>query len=422
MPTNILMPSLGFDMTSGAIARWLKNEGDKVTQGDAIAEVETEKATVEIQAFATGVLQKIVVPAGQTVPVGTVIGTIDAPGEAAAMTPAPAPSSAASPPTAAPAPQKTEPEPRPGDGNGWIKASPVARRMAQAEGLNLREIQGTGPGGRIVQRDVEEYIAHRQAKRAPVATPEPPPAAPFYKAPAPATPTAPVAAGQEMVLSRMRQAIARRMAESKQTIPHFYVTFDVNMTEAMRMREQLNALAPEGEKLSVNDLIIAAVARILKKWPVLGASFGGDRLQMHSAINIGVAVALESGLITPVLHDVDKKSLKELGREAHALVERTRANKMRPEDLTGSTFTLTNLGMFGVEEFSAIINPPEAAILAVGAVEKRPIVVGDEIRIAQMMKATLSVDHRVADGAQAAQFMRDLKTLLENPVNLLMGE
>ncbi len=219
----------------------------------------------------------------------------------------------------------------------------------------------------------------------------------------------------------MRQAIARRMAESKRTVPHFYVTFEINMTEAMRMREQLNKLASDEDKLSVNDLIVAAAARTLKKWPVFNASYQNDKLQMHTSINIGIAVALEAGLITPVVHDADKKSLKELAHESHAVVERTRINRMRPEDVSGGTFSVTNLGMYGVEEFTGIINPPEAAILAVGAVVKRPVVVGDDMRVAQMMKATLSVDHRVADGAQAAQFMRDFKELLEAPMNLLLG-
>jgi pyruvate dehydrogenase E2 component (dihydrolipoamide acetyltransferase) len=189
----------------------------------------------------------------------------------------------------------------------------------------------------------------------------------------------------------------------------------------MRMREQLNALGKDDEKISVNDLVIAAVARTLTKWRMFNASFRGDKLELHTAINIGIAVARDDGLITPVLHDADKKSLKELARASRALAERTRANKMRPDDLTGGTFTISNLGMFGVEEFSAIINPPEAAILAVSAVIKKPIVVGEQVQIAQMLKATLSVDHRVADGAQAAQMMRDLKTLLENPINLLIG-
>ncbi|CAG0983667.1 partial pyruvate dehydrogenase E2 component (dihydrolipoamide acetyltransferase), partial [Anaerolineae bacterium] len=246
-----------------------------------------------------------------------------------------------------------------------------------------------------------------------------------------ATPRAPVAptpapmpatgAGQ-VPLTRIRQAIARRMSESKQTVPHFYVTFEIGMTDAMKMREQLNNLVKEDEKISVNDLIVMAVAKTLTKWRMFNASFRGDALEMHEHINIGIAVAVTDGLITPVLHDVDKKSLKEIARESRALAERTRANKMRPDDLTGGTFTISNLGMFGVEEFSAIVNPPEAAILAVGAVVKKPIVEGDQVHIAQMMKATISVDHRVADGAQAAQFMRDLKALLENPVNLLLSD
>ncbi len=415
MTTNILMPSLGFDMTSGAIARWLKQEGDPVRQGEPIAEVETDKATVEIQAFVTGSLQKIAVPPGQSVPVGTVIGVIAAPGESlvpATAAAAPTPSPRAAP--AEPAPHPTaEAEPLPAAGDGWTKASPVARRMAQVEGVNLKELAGTGPGGRIIQKDVEEYVARRKASPAPIALPVAPPG--------PAAPVAAAAGAQEMALSRMRQAIARRMGESKQTIPHFYVTFDVNMTEAMRLREQLNALAPEKDKLSINDLILAAAARTLARWPVLNASYRGDKLELHPTVNLGIAVALETGLITPVLHDADRKPLNVLASEAHALVERTRANKMHPEDLNGGTFTLSNLGMYGVEEFSGIINPPEAAILAVGAIAKRPIVVGEEVRVAQMMKATISVDHRVADGAQAARFMRDLQLLLENPVNLLIG-
>ena len=287
--------------------------------------------------------------------------------------------------------------------NGWIKASPVARRIAETEGVNLADIAGTGPGGRIVEKDVKEFLARVKAtllhpERNEVKSKD---------------------AGQ-VPLTRIRQAIARRMSESKQTIPHFYVTFEIAMTDAMKIREQLNNLAKDDEKISVNDLVVAAVAKTLTKWRMFNASYRGDALEMHEHINIGIAVALTDGLITPVLHDVDKQSLKEIARESRALAERARANKMRADDLTGSTFTISNLGMFGVEEFSAIVNPPEAAILAVSAVIKKPVVVGEQIQIAQMMKATISVDHRVADGAQAAQFMRDFKALLENPVNLLL--
>ncbi|MCL5950853.1 MAG: 2-oxo acid dehydrogenase subunit E2 [Chloroflexi bacterium] len=430
MATNILMPSLGFDMTSGVIARWLKKEGDRVAEGEAIAEVDTEKATVEIQSFASGILQKILVQPGETVPVGTVIGIVASPEEAAsAPTPAQkAPTAAAVQPTPVPATAGAPAPARAESRDGWTKASPLARRMAKAEGIELGEISGTGPGGRIVQRDVEDYIAQRQVQppRAPAAPPSAPPApARLTPPPAPAqlTPApAPAAPGQQIELSRMRQAIARRMAESKRTVPHFYVTFEINMSEAMRMREQLNKLAPDEDKVSVNDLIVAAAARTIKKWSLFNASYQNDKLQLHNSINIGIAVALEAGLITPVLHDADKKSLKELARESHALVERTRVNRMRAEDVTGGTFSVTNLGMYGAEEFTGIINPPEAAILAVGAVVKRPVVVGDEVQVAQMMKATLSVDHRVADGAQAAQFMQDFKALLENPMNLLLSE
>jgi pyruvate dehydrogenase E2 component (dihydrolipoamide acetyltransferase) len=405
MATNVLLPALGFDMTSGAVARWLKNEGDAVREGEAIAEVDTEKATVEIQAFATGVLQKILVAPGQNVPVGTAIAIIGVAGETVNV---PATQPVAATPITNQSAEIKSPEAK---NDAWIKASPVARKIAEVEKINLAEIVGTGPGGRIVEKDVKQFLARRATM--------------------PAHPSTPLRSAQDasrsvqdtnpVALTRIRQAIARRMTESKTTVPHFYVTFEINLTEAMRMREQLNALGKDDEKISVNDLVIAAVARTLTKWRMFNASFRGDKLELHTAINIGIAVARDDGLITPVLHDADKKSLKELARASRALAERTRANKMRPDDLTGGTFTISNLGMFGVEEFSAIINPPEAAILAVSAVIKKPIVVGEQVQIAQMLKATLSVDHRVADGAQAAQMMRDLKTLLENPINLLIG-
>ncbi len=418
MSTNVVMPALGFDMTSGAVARWLKKEGDAVKQGEAIAEVDTEKATVEIQAFATGTLQKILIQPGQNVPVGTTIGVIAGTGEAAPAAPiaqpaeakkavsAPAPIRQPTVSAAVPQQKRTTAVPTTlSSADNWIKASPVARRMAEAEGVSLADIAGSGPGGRIVEKDIRAFLDQRTLAR-PVA----------------AAPGAAPKPGEVIELSRIRQTIARRMAESKTTVPHFYVTFDINMTNAMQIREQLNNLAPENEKVSVNDIVVAAVARTLSKWRVFNASYRGDKLEQHPSINIGIAVAREDGLITAVLHDVDKKSLKELARESRALVERTRANKMHSEDLSGSTFTVSNLGMFGVEEFSAIINPPEAAILAVAAVRKTPVVDGNDVRVAQMMKATISVDHRVADGAQGARFMQDLKLLLENPVNLLIND
>jgi pyruvate dehydrogenase E2 component (dihydrolipoamide acetyltransferase) len=397
MPTDVFMPSLGFDMTEGKLARWLKQEGDRIQKGEAIAEIETEKATVEIEADASGVLAKIIVQAGQTVPVGTVIGVIAEAGEKLEAAPAaPAPPSPPAPPppvTAETGEKAAPPEAR-------VKASPVARRMAEEAGIDLRRIQGTGPGGRIMERDVQSAIEAR---------PQPP---------APAAETAPAAPAP---LSRMRQAIARRMTESKRTAPHFYVTVEIHMDEAMKLREQLNRLAPDAEKISVNDLVVAAAARTLNRFPAMNASYRDDRIETHPRVNIGIAVALEEGLIPPVLHDADKKTLRTIAVESKALGERARANRLRSDDLGSGTFTVSNLGMFDVDEFIAIINPPEAAILAVGAVTPRPAAIGGEVRIASMMKATLSVDHRVSDGATAARYMQELKKLLENPFNLLAG-
>ncbi len=428
--TNVTMPSLGFDMTAGKVARWLKKEGDEITKGQAVAEVETEKATVEIEAFASGVLQKILVPAGETVPVNTPIGIIADAGEQVAASPAPSPQSTSmidqaeeAPPSSTTPDQRTRlpaqpsapSSPAPSDGER-VKISPVARNMANAAGLKIESIKGTGPGGRITEKDVRARIAQQAA------APAPQPAIPATSAPAPQTAPASMPASQQQVsLSRMRQTIAQRMTQSKTTTPHFYVTMEINMAEAMKLREQLNALASDAEKISVNDLIVAAVARTLPKFPTFNASYQGDKLDMHSNINIGIAVAVEEGLLTPVLHDADKKVLKQIASETKAMSERARANKMRPEDLGPSTFTVSNLGMFGVDEFAAIINPPEAAILAVGAVTKRAVVIDEQIAIAPMMKATLAVDHRVADGAQAGRFLQEFKKLLENPVNLLLS-
>jgi pyruvate dehydrogenase E2 component (dihydrolipoamide acetyltransferase) len=403
------MPSLGFDMTEGLLARWLKNEGDPVVKGQAIAEIETEKATVEIEAAVSGILARIIVQAGETVPVGTLIGVIAEAGEevTAESAPSPAPSSPAPPAHAPPAPPSSPPPvpvPEAGEGaapsEARVKASPVARKMAEEAGLDLSRVKGTGPGGRVVERDVQAAIA---AGSAPA-----PPGVPAGPAP-----------GGTVPLNRMRKTIARRMTESKTTAPHFYVTVEINMDDAMRMREQLNGLATEAERISVNDLIIAAAARTLARFPALNASYREDNLEMHSQVNIGIVVALEDGLIPPVLRDADKKNLKRIAAESRELTERARANKLRSDDLGGGTFTVSNLGMFDVDEFIAIINPPEAAILAVGAVTRRPVAAAGEIRIALLMKTTLSVDHRVADGAQAGRFMQEFKKLLENPVNLL---
>ncbi|MHB8942233.1 MAG: dihydrolipoamide acetyltransferase family protein [Desulfobacteria bacterium] len=396
MATDVIMPSLGFDMTEGQLARWLKNEGDPVGKGQAIAEIETEKATVEIEAAVSGILARIIVHAGETVPVGTLIGVIAEAGEEVTAVSAPSPSPPAPPPPAS--------VPEAGEGaapsEARVKASPVARKMAEEAGLDLSRVKGTGPGGRVVERDVQAAIATGSAPA--------PPGVPAGPAPGAAVP-----------LNRMRKTIARRMTESKATAPHFYITVEINMEDAMKMREQLNVLAPETERISVNDLIVAAAARTLARFPALNASYREGNLEMHSQVNIGIVVALEDGLIPPVVRDADKKPLKRIAAESRALTERARTNKLRSDDLGDGTFTVSNLGMFDVDEFIAIINPPEAAILAVGAVTRRPVAVAGEVRIASLMKTTLSVDHRVADGAQAGRFMQEFKKLLENPVNLL---
>jgi pyruvate dehydrogenase E2 component (dihydrolipoamide acetyltransferase) len=424
MSTDIIMPALGFDMTEGLLARWLKNEGDPVEKGQAIAEIETDKATVEIEAAAAGILTRIIVHAGETVPVGTLIGVIAEAGKEVAAGSAPAPSASAPspspqappPPSSAPPPPPTAPLPQPsatpsptpvpeaGEDSApsgvRVKASPVARKMAEEAGIDLSRIKGSGPGGRVVERDVQAAIAAGSA-------------------PAPPGVPAGPASGATVPLNRMRKTIARRMAESKAAAPHFYITVEINMDDAMKMREQLNALSPEAEKISVNDLVVAAAARTLARFPALNASYRGDNLEMHPQVNIGIVVALDDGLLPPVLRDADKKPLKRIAAESRALAERARTNKLRSDDLGGGTFTVSNLGMFDVDEFIAIINPPEAAILAVGAVTPRPVAAAGEVRIAPLMKTTLSVDHRVADGAQAGRFLQEFKKLLENPVALL---
>ena len=406
MATEVIMPSLGFDMTEGVVARWLKKEGEQVEKGQPIVEIETEKATVEVEAAASGVLKEIIVPEGETVAVGTVIGMIAAPDEMTAVKPAKKPEARVPSPlpeeepegseeeTGAGKPEEAEPAER------RVKASPVARKMAGEAGIDLARIRGSGPGGRVMERDVQAAMAAGPSPAEPEARAGPP-------------------AGESVPLNRMRMAIARRMAESKARAPHFYVTVEINMDEAQKMREQLNRIAPDSEKISVNDMIVAAAARTLARFPDMNASYHEGSLEKHSRIDIAIAVALPDGLVPPVLRDADRKSLRDVAAGTKALSERARAGRLRSGDLGSSTFTISNLGMFDVDEFIAIINPPEAAILAVGAVIPRPIAAEGVVRIASMMKTTLSVDHRVADGAQAGRFLQEFKTLLENPVNLL---
>jgi pyruvate dehydrogenase E2 component (dihydrolipoamide acetyltransferase) len=416
MAYRVTMPQLGYDMTEGAVARWRKREGEPVQRGEVIAEIETDKATVELEAFSSGVLRKILLPAGQRVPVGTLMAVIADPDEPiddilreAGVQPAPA-----APAQPAEAPGEARPAAPPAE-EVRVRATPVARRLAEELGIDLRQVKGTGPEGRITREDVEAYAARLREQAAPAA-----PAPPRAEAPAPAAPPPAVPEAVEEPLSRMRQTIARRMTESKQQAPHFYVTVEVDMTEAMRLRAQLNAQLEEEARLSVNDLIIKAAAKALTKFPRLNSAFAGDRLRVFKAVNIAMAVATTDGLLAPVVHDAVGKSIFEIARETKELARRAREGHLRPEDQVGGTFTVSNLGMFDVENFAAIINPPNAAILATGSVQRRPVVRGDEVAVADVMKATISVDHRVTDGAEAAQFLGEFKRLLENPVSLLI--
>ncbi len=411
MAYRVTMPQLGYDMTEGAVARWRKREGESVQRGEVIAEIETDKATVELEAFASGVVRKILLPEGQRVPVGTLIAVIAEPDEPIddilKEAGAPPGLAAAAPQAGAGAPATAQAE---AAEEVRVKATPVARRLAEELGIDLRQVKGTGPEGRITREDVEAFAARLRE--------QPAAAAPRPEAPPPSPVGVPEAA--EEPLSRMRQTIARRMTESKQQAPHFYVTVEVDMTEAMRLREQLNAQLEEEARLSVNDLIIKAAAKALLKFPRLNSAFAGDRLRVFKAVNIAMAVATPEGLLAPVIHDAAGKSVFQIARESKELARRAREGRLRADDQVGGTFTVSNLGMYNVESFSAIINPPNAAILATGSVQRRPVVRGDQVVVADIMKATISVDHRVTDGAEAAQFLGEFKRLLENPVSLLI--
>ncbi len=447
MITKVLMPKLSEAMESGKVIKWLKREGEPVKGGDVIAEIETDKANVEIEAFGGGVLRKIIVPDGGQVPVGQLIGVIAEPADDIGSVVADAPKGVATAPAAAapvrllpaeetytstpattavvsmsPEPSRVHagasPAAAPPPGAGRVKASPLAKKIAAQSGVDLRLLQGTGPGGRIVRRDVETVLAAAPAPPAPV-TPLAPPAPPAAARPAFAVPPRPAVEFEDIPLTSMRAAIAKRMPLSKGPVPHFYVTSDVAMDRAWELRTELNAL--EGSpKVSVTDLVIRACALALRRLPAVNASFQGQAVRVYHRVHIGIAVALEGGLITPVLRDCDAKPLAQIAAESRDLAERARIGKLRVQELSGATFSISNLGMFDVEEFSAIINPPEGAILAVGSVLEKPVADGGQIRVGRRMKMTLSCDHRVIDGATGARFLQDVKRLLEEPLRLLV--
>ncbi|MDA0987656.1 MAG: dihydrolipoamide acetyltransferase family protein [Chloroflexi bacterium] len=410
MATTVVMPQMGFDMQEGTIVRWLKQEGEEVKRGEPIAEIETDKAVVEMEAYASGIVLKTVFPEGATVPVGQTIAFIGEAGEAIPEgEPAAKAAAAAQPGATAAQPEEaaSKAEESPAQ-SGEVKASPLARRLAEENGIDLAKVTGSGPGGRITKDDVLAYEAGMSEA--------PPAVAPREEAPTP--PGGPD--GELVPLSRMRQAIARRTAQSKREVPHFYVTADIDMTLTMTLRGQINDALNGEARVSVNDLIVKACALALVKFPTFNASFEGDHLRMNSGINVGVAVAVEQGLLVVSLGDCRDKSVVDISKTSKEVVERAQSGVMREEDYTGSTFSISNMGMFDVDSFSAIIYPPQAAVIAVGTVRKQPVVRDDQITIGQVMKATLSTDHRVADGAQAAQFLVEIKRVLENPVNLLL--
>ena len=444
MATNILMPALSPTMTEGTLARWLKKEGEKVRSGDIIAEIETDKATMEVEAADEGILGKILVPGGtEGVKVNDVIALLVEEGEAVPEGPAPAkaaapPSAEAKPaeakPAEAPAPAAArqadtpainpQPEP-PGKAadQARIFASPLARRMAQQAGLDLTAVTGSGPQGRIVKADVEAAMKRPTAPQRsaePVTVPAGTPAA----APKPSAAPPPSAAHKALPNSGMRKVIARRLSESKATIPHFYVAMDFELDALLKLRADLNAQSPkEGPgafKLSVNDLIIKACAVALRRHPGVNASWTEEAILQFEDVDISVAVAIPEGLITPIVRGADRKGLATISNEMKDLGARAKSGKLKPEEFQGGGFSVSNMGMYGVSHFSAIINPPQAAILAVGVGEKRPVVKNDALAIATVMTCQLSVDHRVVDGALSAEFMATLKGLIENPLSLML--
>ncbi len=422
MATNILMPALSPTMTEGTLSRGLKKEGENVRAGDVIAEIETDKATMEVEAVDDGVLGKILIPDGtENVKVNEPIAILVDKGEPvpAAPPPPPPPQRQQARPPAASSPQPAVPQPQAGNGQDAggerIFVSPLARRMAKQAGLDLAALKGSGPNGRIVKADIEAAV-----QKAPVAAP--PAAAPAAPV---ARPSAPIAAPHRLVPhSSIRKVIARRLTEAKATIPHFYVSMDVEIDALIRRMNELNAKSPkEGPDaylITINDLVIKASAVTLRRVPAVNAAWTDEGMALVDDVDISVAVAIPDGLITPIVRRADQKGLATIRREMKDLAARAREGKLKPEEFQGGGFSISNMGMFGVTEFAAIINPPQAAILAVAAGQKRPVVKNDSLAIATVMTCTLSVDHRVVDGALGARWLREFKRIVEDPLSLLL--
>ena len=426
MPIQILMPALSPTMTEGTLAKWLKGEGDSVESGDILAEIETDKATMEIEAVDEGVLGKIMIAEGsEGVPVNTVIAVLleegedasaldgmdAAPAAAAPSAPEPAPQAASAAPT--PQPATASPIPPAASAAERIFASPLARRMADQAGLDLTAVGGSGPNGRIVKRDIEAALSGGHPTTAPATA-----AVPVAR-PAPQ----PGVAYTEIANSTMRKVIAQRLSEAKRDIPHFYLSVDCEIDALLALRQDLNGRSPDGEgayKLSVNDFVVRAVALALRQVPAANATWTEEAILLYTTVDVSVAVATPGGLITPVLRNADTKGLAAISNEVKDLAGRARDGKLVPEEYQGGGFTISNLGMYGVKDFSAIINPPQSCILAVGAGEQRPVVHDGALAIATVMTCTLSVDHRSVDGAVGAELMAAFKRLVEEPLTMLL--
>ncbi|HLK09928.1 MAG TPA: dihydrolipoamide acetyltransferase family protein [Candidatus Binatia bacterium] len=404
MSIDVTMPKLSDTMEEGKVLRWLKHVGDRVAPGDVLAEVETDKADMELEAYDEGVLAEVRTQEGETVAVGTVIAVLAGPGEgvtAAPTPPAPAPPKPPAARAESPRPtlvRRAEPPPPAAPGER-VRASPLARRVAEEHGVDLAGIAGSGPGGRIVERDVRAAVGGREA---------------------PASPAEAPAAVKRIELGKIRRTTARRMAEAKREVPHFYVTAEVAMDEAAQLKAQLARLGGEWEGLTFTHLLLKATGLALRRVPEMNASLDGDALLVHEAVNVGLATAVDDGLLVPVVRSCDATPLRELVRDVRGLVERARAGRPAADDLTGATFTLSNLGMYPVAAFAAVVNPPQAAILAVGTVRDVPVVRGGVVSPGRVMSVTLSCDHRIVDGALAGRFLAELKALLEAPVALVV--
>lgn len=416
---DVLMPRLSDTMTEGVVGQWLKHEGDIVRRGDTLAEIETDKATMELEAYDSGVLTRIIAPVGSTVPIGQPIAVIDGPpsgaepgaGQVASAAPTDGAAAGAAPTPVSPAaPPEAGPTNTPVTAMA-VRATPLVRKLAHEHGIDLAGIKGTGPGGRIVRADIQGAVS--QAATSTLTSSATVLATPKAR-PAPAT----VEGDEQVPLSSIRRITAQRLTESA-AAPHFYLTMVADVDAMQKLRAELDAEFDGGPKMSITDLLIRACAVALRSHIHVNSSWGGDHLIQHRHVNIGCAVATDNGLLVPVVRDADRKSLIEIAHEAHTLIERARAGRLTPDELTGSTFTISNLGMYGIDHFTAVINPPEAAVLAVGAVQQEAVVRDGQLSAATTLKLTLAIDHRVLDGATAAEFLQSLVHILEHPLRIV---